>query len=233
VINRRKILAIIPARGGSKRLPEKNILPLVGKPLIVWTIEAAKKSKYIDCILVSSDDENILNISKEYGVETQKRPEELASDNATSFEAVKHVIESIQEKYEITILLQPTSPLRNEIHIDEGIDRFEAKCAEAVISVSEMDHSPLWANTLSEDGNMSNFIKPEFTNMRSQDLPVYYRINGAIYICDTKKLLTQEKFILDDNIFAYQMPQESSVDIDTGVDFLFAETLLRVRSEQN
>ncbi len=233
MINGRKILAIITARGGSKRLPGKNILPLAGKPLIAWTIEAAQKSKYLDQIVVSSDDATILKISGDYGVETQKRPQALASDSATSFDAVKHVIESTTEKYEIIVLLQPTSPLRNETHIDEGLERFEAKRADAVISVSEMEHSPLWANTLPEDGNMNNFIKSEFINKRSQDLPVYFRINGAIYICDTMKLLTQEKFMLDDNIFAYQMPRENSVDIDVKIDFLFAETLLRVRNEQN
>lgn len=227
MINGKKILGIIPARGGSKRLPGKNILPLAGKPLIAWTIEAAQKSRYIDRILVSSDDDTILDIARSLGVEILERPGELATDTASSFDVVNHVHESIQEKYEITILLQPTSPLRTEFHIDEGLELFKENKAAAVISVSEMEHSPLWANTLPENGDMRNFLSPEVINKRSQDLPTYYRINGALYICDTEQMLAQRKFILDDNIFAYRMPPERSIDIDSRFDFLFAETLLR------
>ena len=184
-------LAIIPARGGSKRLPRKNVLDLCGKPLIAYTIEAALKSKYIDKVIVSSDDEEILNISSNFGADIIKRPIDLANDTATTFDTIKHTIDNF-EKYDYIVLLQPTSPLRNEKHIDEAIQLLEEKNADSIISVCEMDHSPLWSNTLPKDGNMSNFLKDEILNKRSQDLEKYYRLNGAIYICKTSKLLEKK-----------------------------------------
>lgn len=218
-------LAIIPARGGSKRLPRKNVLDLCGKPLIAWSIKAGLNSKYIDKVVVSSDDDDILNISLNFGAETIKRPIDLANDTATTFDAIKHTIENV-EKYDYIVLLQPTSPLRNEKHIDEAIELLEKKKADAIVSVCEMDHSPLWSNTLPKDGNMSNFLKDEILNKRSQDLEKYYRLNGAIYICKTEKLIENKSFFLKDNIFAYIMNRKSSVDIDEEIDFKIAEVLI-------
>ena len=220
-------LAIIPARGGSKRLPRKNILDLCGKPLISWSIEAALKSKYISKVVVSSDDEEILNISSNFGADIIKRPYELANDTATTFDAIKHTIDNL-EKYDYIVLLQPTSPLRNEKHIDEAIELLEEKQADAIVSVCEMDHSPLWSNTLPKDGNMRGFLREEILNKRSQDLEKYYRLNGAIYICKTDKLLENKSFFLKDNIFAYIMDRKSSIDIDEEIDFLFAERVIEL-----
>ena len=220
-------LAIIPARGGSKRLPRKNILDLCGKPLISWSIEAALKSKYISKVVVSSDDEEILNISSNFGADIIKRPYELANDTATTFDAIKHTINNL-EKYDYIVLLQPTSPLRNEKHIDEAIELLEEKQADAIVSVCEMDHSPLWSNTLPKDGNMKNFLRDEVLNKRSQDLEKYYRLNGAVYICKTDKLLENKSFFLKDNIFAYIMDRKSSIDIDEEIDFLFAERVIEL-----
>lgn len=220
-----KYLAIIPARGGSKRLPRKNILKLSGKPLIAWSIEAGLKSKYINKLIVSSDDCKILEISNDFGANIIKRPFELASDTATSFDAIKHTIENT-EKYEYVVLLQPTSPLRNEKHIDEAIELLEEKKADAVISVCEMDHNPLWSNTIPENKNMNNFLREEILNMRSQDLEKYYRLNGAIYICKIEKLLENKSFFLKNNIFAYKMNRNDSVDIDEEIDFKLAEFLI-------
>ena len=222
-----KYLAIIPARGGSKRLPDKNILDLNGKPLIAWSIETAKKSKKIDDIVVTSDSDKILDIAKTYNIKTIKRPDFLASDTATTFDAIKHTIESLKEKFEYIVLLQPTSPLRNEKHIDEAIELLEKKNADAVISVCEVDHSPLWSNTLPENLDMSNFIRDEVKNKRSQDLEKYYRLNGAIYICKTDRLLEEKTFFIKDNIFAYVMDKRDSVDIDDAVDFKLAEILIK------
>lgn len=219
-------LAIIPARGGSKRLPRKNLLNLCGKPLVAWSIEAGLKSKYIDKVVVTSDDNEILEISKKIGAETIKRPDELASDTTKSVDVVKHVVENINGKYDYLVLLQPTSPLRNEKHIDEAIELLESKNADAIISVCEMDHSPLWSNTLPEDGSMKGFLKDDVLNKRSQDLEKYYRINGAIYICKIDKLFEENSFFIKDNIFAYVMDRKSSVDIDEEIDFKFAEFLL-------
>jgi CMP-N,N'-diacetyllegionaminic acid synthase len=217
-------LAIIPARGGSKRLPRKNILDLAGKPLIAWSIEAGLDSQYIDKVVVSSDDNEILEISEKFGAHIIKRPEELSSDIATTFDAIKHTIDNF-EKYDYVVLLQPTSPLRNEKDIDKAIEMIEEKNANAVVSVSEMDHSPFWTNTLPEDGNMNNFLKDEVLNKRSQDLEKYYRLNGAIYICKIDSLLEEQSFFLKDNIFAYVMDRKSSIDIDEEIDFKIAEVL--------
>ncbi|BFU76850.1 acylneuraminate cytidylyltransferase family protein [Arcobacter sp. 15-2] len=211
-------LAIIPARGGSKRLPRKNVLDLAGKPLISWSIEAGLKSKYIDKVVVSSDDDEILNISTKFGADIIKRPVELASDTATTFDAIKHTIENI-ERYDYIVLLQPTSPLRDEKHINEAIELVQTKNADAIVSVCEMDHSPLWSNTLEKSLSMEGFLRDEVLNTRSQDLEKYYRLNGAIYICKTEKLLEEKNFFLKENIFAYKMDRESSIDIDEEIDF--------------
>lgn len=217
-------LAIIPARGGSKRLPRKNLLDLCGKPLIAWSIEAALKSKYISKVIVSSDDEEILNIAKEYKADFIKRPDELASDTATTFDALKHTLENVG-KYDYVVLLQPTSPLRSEKHIDEAIELLEEKSADAIISVCEMEHSPLWSNILDENLDMSNFLRDEVLNKRSQDLPKYYRLNGAIYICKTEELLENKGFFIKENIFAFKMNKENSIDIDEEIDFIIAREI--------
>jgi len=222
-------LAIIPARGGSKRLPRKNVLDLCGKPFIAWSIEAGLNGKYIDKVVVTSDDDEILDIAKKFGAEIIKRPDELASDTATTFDAIKHTIDNL-EKYDYIILLQPTSPLRNEKHINEAIELLENKNADAVVSVCEMDHCPLWSNTLPQDGKMNNFLRDEVLNKRSQDLDKYYRLNGSIYICKTEKLLKNKGFFLKDNIFAYKMDRKSSIDIDEEIDFKMAQILLEKKT---
>ena len=218
-------LAIIPARGGSKRLPRKNILNLCGKPLISWSIEAGLKSKYIDKVVVSSDDTEILNISNELKVQVIKRPNELASDTSTSFDVVQHAIDNL-ESYEYILLLQPTSPLRNENHIAKAIEILEEKNADAVISVCEMNHNPLWSNTLDDSLSMEGFIGDNLLNKRSQDLKKYYRLNGAIYLCKTDKLLKEKSFFLKKNIFAYVMNSNNSIDIDRKEDFELASLYL-------
>ena len=218
-------LAIIPARGGSKRLPRKNVLDLNGKPLIAYSIEAGLDSSYIDKVVVTSDDDEILTISKKYGAVTINRPNELASDIATTFDAIKHTVDNY-EKYDYIVLLQATSPLRDEKHIDEAIELLELKKADAVVSVCKMDHSPLWSNTLDESLSMVGFLKDEVLKKRSQDLEKYYRLNGAIYICKVERLLENKGFFLKENIYAYVMDRKSSVDIDEEIDFKIAEILM-------
>jgi CMP-N,N'-diacetyllegionaminic acid synthase len=223
--NKKTFLAVIPARGGSKRLPRKNILELAGKPLIAWSIEAAKKSKYINEVLVTSDDKEILEISRHYGANVIIRPAELSSDTATSFDAIKHAIEN-SDNYDYIILLQPTSPLRTAQHIDDAILLLSQKTADAIISVGDVGHSPLWMNLLPEGDSMENFINKVNSTKRSQDLDAYYQLNGAIYICCVDKLLDQKTFFIKENIFAYKMDQKSSVDIDEELDFKWAGFLL-------
>jgi len=219
-------LAIIPARGGSKRLPRKNILDLCGKPLIVWSIESGIKSKYIDKVVVTSDDKEILDISKKFGASIIKRPDELSCDTATTIDAIKHTIDNVEKNYDYIVLLQATSPLRTEKHLDEAIELLVKKNADAIVSVCEMDHSPLWSNTLDKNLSMKGFLRDEVLNKRSQDLAKYYRLNGAIYICKTEELLKEESFFLKEKVFAYKMDKDSSVDIDDLIDFKIA-TLLK------
>lgn len=225
MFEKKTFLAIIPARGGSKRLPRKNLIDLNGKPLIAWTIEAALNSKYIDRVVVTSDDRDILEQSKNYGAHAIKRPDEFATDTSTTFDSIKHVLENLED-YDYVVLLQPTSPLRLEKHIDEAIDLLIKKNADAVVSVCEVDHSPLWCNVIPEDDNLNGFLTTEIINQRSQDLDTYYRINGALYICCRKRLLDVESFFIEDNIFAYKMSRELSIDIDHMFDLQLCSVVL-------
>jgi CMP-N,N'-diacetyllegionaminic acid synthase len=225
--NGKTFLAIIPARGGSKRLPNKNILPLVDKPMLLWTIESAVQSKYLDQILLSTDSDDIIKVVENYKIKTIKRPLELASDTAKTVDVVKHVIENIDKKYDFIVLLQPTSPLRTSTHIDEAIEQLIKLNADAIISVTEADHSPLWCNILPGNLSMENFISEDIKHKRSQDLPKFYRLNGAIYICKTEKLIEENTFFLKKNVYAYIMDKKSSIDIDEELDFKLAEIILK------
>jgi len=218
-------LAIIPARGGSKRLPKKNVLDLHGKPLVEWSVEAGLNSNYIDKVVVTSDNLEILDIIKHTSAEVINRPAELASDSSTTFDSIKHTIDSF-EKYHYIVLLQPTSPLRTSKHIDEAIELLLKKNADSIVSVCETDHSPLLSNTLPADCNMSNFLKDSVQNKRSQDLEIHYRLNGAIYVCKTNKLLDEKKFILKNNTFAYKMDRDVSIDIDFALDLKIARAIM-------
>ncbi|EEP61152.1 acylneuraminate cytidylyltransferase family protein [Sulfurihydrogenibium yellowstonense] len=225
--NGKTFLAIIPARGGSKRLPNKNILLLSGKPMLLWTVESAMQSKYLDEIILSTDSDDIIKVVENYKIKTIKRPIELASDTAKTVDVVKHIIENIDKKYDFIVLLQPTSPLRTSNHIDEAIEQLIKLNADAIISVTEVDHSPLWCNILPESLSMENFISEDIKHKRSQDLPKFYRLNGAIYICKTKKLIEENTFFLKKNIYAYIMDKKSSIDIDEELDFKLAEIILK------
>tara|TARA_B100001093_G_scaffold493221_1_gene535162 strand:- start:3014 stop:3700 length:687 start_codon:yes stop_codon:yes gene_type:complete len=225
VYKNKTFLGIIPARGGSKRLPKKNVLNLNGKPLISWSIEAGLRSRYIDKLVVSSEDEEILNIAAEHKVEALIRPDELADDKTSSFDTIKHTLDNSKE-YDYIVLLQATSPLRNQMHIDKAIELLEEKNADAIISVRETDHNPLWSNTIDDSLSMKGFLKDHVSNKRSQDLEKYYQLNGAIYICKVSKLLKEKGFFLKDNIYAFKMDRKSSIDIDEKIDFKIAEALL-------
>jgi CMP-N,N'-diacetyllegionaminic acid synthase len=230
MFNNKRILAIIPARGGSKRLPRKNILNLAGKPLIAWSIESALDSKYIDRVIVSTDDKEIAEISRDYSAEVPFiRPKELAADESSSINVVLHSINMLKEKgeeYDFIMLLQPTSPLRTTKNVDEAIELLQSSNSDAVVSVCEAEHSPFWSNTLPTSGDFSNFLDYSIVNKRSQDLNKYYRLNGAIYLCLTNRLFDEKTLFIKDKIVAYIMPQEQSVDIDSKVDFCLASCLI-------
>lgn len=222
----KKYLAVILARGGSKRLPKKNLKRLNGKPLIVYTIISALKCKYLDEIIVSSDDKKILEISKKNGAKIIKRPKYLSTDKSKSFDALRHVILNNNATYDYVILLQPTSPFRNEKHIYDAIRLLDKKKANAVISVCKANHNPLHSNLLPKNKSMEGFLKYNIINKRSQDLQNYYRLNGAIYICKIYDFLKEKSLFLKKNIYAYEMNKEVSVDIDTEFDFKIAKALM-------
>ena len=155
------------------------------------------------------------------------RPLDLSGDEVPTIPVVEHILSIIKEDYTYLILLQPTTPLRTKKHIDEAFHTLIRKNADAIISVCESEHSPLWANLLPVDGNLKNFRREDIKNLRSQDLPKYHRTNGAIYICEVSRLLEECSFYIKDNIFSYIMDKEYSVDIDDQIDFLIAETLMK------
>ncbi len=225
------VLGIIPARGGSKRLPHKNLLPLAGKPLISYTIKAGLEAHCIDELMVSTDDPEIARVSVEFGAKVPfMRPSKLAQDDTSTFAVVQHAIDyykTVEGKtFKFIVLLQPTSPLRDGEDVDLAMKFLYSKNADSVISVSENDHSPLWCNTLPDDLSMNTFLREELKFKRSQDLEKYYRLNGAIYICNTARLLEEKTFFLKDRVYAHIMPQEKSIDIDTRLDLILCEILL-------
>lgn len=236
MINGKSVLAIIPARGGSKRLPRKNIKELCGKPLIAWSIEQTKFCSDIDRIVVSTEDWEIGKVAKKYGAEVPfMRPAELASDTALPIDAIFHAINWLKEhenyQSEYILLLQPTSPLRIAKDIEGAIQALKDKDARAVVSVCETDHHPWWSNTLPEKGNMKDFIRPDILNKRRQELPVFYLVNGAIYLADTDYLHQYNGFLGPDT-FAYKMLKERSIDIDSELDFKLAEVLLDAKMKK-
>jgi N-acylneuraminate cytidylyltransferase/CMP-N,N'-diacetyllegionaminic acid synthase len=226
----KSILGLIPARSGSKRLLRKNVRLLMGKPLIAWTIEQALASRYLDRIVVSTDDQDIANISTQYGADVPfLRPKILATDNAKSIDVILHAMnwmEGHDRAYDLLMLLQPTSPLRTKYDIDNAIKLLFRKKALSIISVCEVGEHPLWSNSLPKNGSMKNFIRPELINKSKQDLPKFYRLNGAIYLAFWNYLKKEKRF-LGNKSFAYIMPRERSVDIDEEIDLIVAEAIKR------
>ncbi|SIN78624.1 N-acylneuraminate cytidylyltransferase [Sulfurivirga caldicuralii] len=226
-------LGVIPARGGSKRLPEKNIRPLAGKPLLGWTAEAALQSKYLDDVLVSTDSEAIAQVARDFGVAVPfMRPTHLATDEASTFSVLRHALsqwEALHGPVDYVVVLQPTSPLRTAQHIDEAIELAVEKAAGGVASVCPVDHPPEWMNTLSEDGRMDNFLRPQVIGKRSQEFPQQYRLNGAVGISRAENIREGRDFWHTPRLYAYRMDPLHSVDIDSELDFLLAETILRQR----
>lgn len=224
-------LAVIPARGGSKRLPGKNIRLLGGKPLIRWTIDAALESDVFDRVCVSTDSEEIAGVARQCGAEVPfLRPAELASDISTTASALAHFIETFERmeacSFSHVCLLQPTSPLRSADDIRNAHRLLMVDDLDAVVSVCEMEHPIQLCNRLGPSGSLKGFIRPA-DNRRSQEQEVYYRLNGAIYFCRTPVAM-ELNTLYSDNVEsrAYVMGQRRSVDIDTALDFAIAETLI-------
>jgi len=224
-----KILAFIPARAGSKGIKNKNIRELAGKPLIAHTINEAIKSNLFNDIIVSTDSEEIADIARGYGASVPfLRPRELALDDSPTIDAIFHCLDYMQskgKKYDVIMLLQPTSPLRKFYHIKDAYKLFNEKQADFTVSVCECEHSPLWTSTIDKDLRIDNFMREEFKNVRRQDLPKHYRLNGAIYIAKVDRMIEERSF-LGKNNYAYIMNKLSSVDIDTKEDFVYVDFIM-------
>lgn len=228
MIKGKRVLAIISARGGSKGIPRKNIRKLAGKPLIAWTIEEAKKSNYINRMILSSEDDEIITLAQKYGCEVPFiRPNELAKDDTPGIMPVLHAIEMLPG-FDYIMLLQPTSPLRTVNDIDGSLEMCIEADANSCVSVTEATKSPLWMYYL----NNESTLKPVIAIIKcicKQELPKVYALNGAIYIAKNDWLI-QNKAFIDKDTIAYIMPKERSIDIDDEIDFIMAELLISRKS---
>lgn len=225
------IIAIITARGGSKGLPRKNIRELAGKPLIAYSIQAALECPHIDRCIVSTEDSEIKRISINCGAEVIDRPTELAQDSSTSQAVVKHVLETVRYQNstlpDYFVLLQPTSPLRNAGHLTECIEMFMGSQYRSAISVTEAGHHPFKMLTFKDDKLIPLFGR-EYLDMPRQLLPEVFRQNGAIYLMSSEVFLKEYAFFAD-TAMPYLMSEYDSIDIDSEMDLLIAEAVMRNR----
>lgn len=226
MIRGKSVLGIVPARGGSKGVSRKNIRLVAGKPLITWTIEEAKKSRYIDRLVLSSEDPEIIQIAQAAGCEVPfVRPAELSRDETPGIVPVLHALGELP-RYDCVILLQPTSPLRSAADIDGAIEFCVGQSARLCVSVCEADKSPYWMYSLGPTGGHLQPLVPfPDREVCRQDLPKAYVLNGAIFLADTA-YLTKQKTFLSEETRAYVMPRERSLDIDTEWDFFVLENYL-------
>ncbi len=220
------ILAIIPARGGSKGIPRKNIIPLAGKPLIAWTIEEARKSKYIDRLILSSDNPEIMAVARKWGCEVPfRRPAALSTDSSPSIDAILHAIEMIGEDYDYMVLLQTTSPMRSCKDIDGAIEKCISSGADTCVSVTEPKKSPFWTYRTDAKGRLVPLIRTRLASRR-QDLPQAYCLNGAIYVAKIKRLL-KSKTLIGKNTVPFVMGETNSIDIDSRFELDIADFIIR------
>jgi CMP-N,N'-diacetyllegionaminic acid synthase len=223
--SRQRTLAVVPARGGSKGLPRKNILQLGGKPLISWTISSALDAECVDTVIVSTDDEEIADIARGAGAEVPfMRPVELASDTATSVDVMAHALTEMQG-YEAAVLLQPTSPFCTSTDLDAGYALWKTSGAPNCVSVRIATESPWLMYSRSETGKLSALQHPRTTGQRRQDLPFVYMLNGAFYFVQTKRFLRDLIFVQQETV-GYEMPLSRSLDIDTAADLEAARMTL-------
>lgn len=223
-----KNIAIIPARSGSKGLKDKNIKDLCGKPLMVYSIEAALRSSQFDEVMVSTDSEQYAEIAKRYGANVPfLRSAATADDTASSWDMAEEVLrgfEKLGREFDTFCLLQPTSPLRTSDDISAAYKLYNEKSAAAVVSLCELEHPVSWCGILGENDSLNGFIKREQGGRRQAQMK-YHRLNGAIYIVSIPEF-RKDPFLYRENAYAYIMPKDRSVDIDTEFDFRFAEFLM-------
>lgn len=222
----KKILALIPARGGSKGIPNKNITDLAGKPLIAYSIDACKGSRFIDDIVVSTDSEKIATIARTLGADVPfMRPEELAMDTSKTLDAVLHAVSELKKQgreYDSIVLIQPTQPLRTSEDIDGAIETYYINNEQDVVSVCEVSEHPLLMRTLKE-GVLVPLLDKSST-CRRQDMDKYYKVNGCVYVNSVNNLNENTSF--NDNLIPYVMDRSHSVDIDEPADLKYAEVVI-------
>lgn len=231
-----QVLGLITARGGSKGIPRKNIANLAGKPLIAWTIQAALASQRLSHVVVSTDDDEIAGVARAWGAEVPfLRPAELSGDRSAHMPVVLHAVRWLQEyrglEPEWVVLLQPTCPFRTAQDIDAAIDLAWEKGADSVISVCPARDHPYLSKAVADDGRLLDFIQPPEGYLPRQSLPPVYTLNGAIYVARREPLLTAQTFYFA-RTYAYVMPPERSLDIDTPWDLIIADLLLKDKEKR-
>jgi CMP-N,N'-diacetyllegionaminic acid synthase len=230
------VIAVITARSGSKGLVRKNVLPLAGKPLIAWTICAALESSSFTRVIVSTDDEEIADVSREWGAEVPfMRPPELARDDSDHVDVVEHTIHWLEKNENLfpdyVMLLQPTSPLRTAADMNDAIGIARTHDAIAVVSVSPTKQHPYISKRVLDDGTLTDYVPNDVIDLRRQALPSVYALNGAIYLISRKSFLELRTF-WPEGTYAHIMPPERSMDIDTPWDFHLTKLILRDRYER-
>lgn len=229
MIGDRRVLALVPARGGSKGIPGKNIAALAGKPLIAWTIDAARASTHVDDVVLSTDDNAIADVGRRCGATVPfMRPAALATDEASTMDAVFDALDRLPD-YDVVVLLQPTSPLRTAADIDAALALL--KGAPSSVSVRPAQDHPYLTFRIDGQHQLAAFAEvPQGQSLRRQDLPSAWCLNGAVYAADIAWLRAHRSFISPQTV-AYPMPAERSIDIDTPADLRAAEHLLRPQQE--
>lgn len=230
MIENKKVLAVVPARGGSKGIPNKNIAPLHGKPLINWTIEAAQASQYIDRLILSSDDARICRVAESAGCEVPfVRRKELATDDAKSIDVVLDSLEKVPG-FDLIVLLQPTSPLRSTSDIDGCLELLVDRSAHSAVTVAPAQEHPYLIYSMDAGGRLDPFIgAAQQASLRRQDLPGAYSLNGAVYVAEIEWLRKTRSFISGQPA-GYVMPKLRSVDIDDQEDLELAAEYLSAMS---
>lgn len=225
MIDDRRVLAVIPARGGSQGLPGKNLAPLRGRPLLHWTVHAALESAYIDRVIVSSDDAEILESARSAGAETPfVRPGALSGDEARSVDAVLHALDQL-DACDLVVLLQPTSPLRTAADIDAALRIMLERGASSCVSVCEADCHPYLVFAPDDGGRLAPYATRPALIERRQDFPPAYQLNGAVYAARTDWLKREQTFVRSGETVFHLMPAERSIDIDTREDLAAAEAM--------
>ncbi len=229
-----RVLALIPARGGSKGVPGKNIQPVGGRPLLAWTIAAAQASAYVDRTILSSDDPAIMAVARDCGCDVPfQRTAELATDTATSVDVALDALDRIPG-YDILVLLQPTSPLRTAADIDAALDLLVRTGAPGCASVCEAADHPWLTFGRDAEGRLRPFCPlPEGVSLRRQDLPPAYVLNGAVYAVRTDELRARRAFFEPDQTVPLVMPIEKSLDVDTWSDIRRADEILSRPADSN